>query len=127
MLTVQLRPSSSPGGAWTQDEGSRFFAAFFRHSSPAGAAWHKVARAVGSKDAAACEALFLRHQAYLSLPKGMQHELAFLAMLRDHMTNVRAAPASSSLGNCQACMGSGERRMLRVCLEPTRSARLLTG
>ena len=83
--------SSSPGGAWSQEEGSRFFSAFFRFNSPTGANWAKVAKAVGSKDAGACEALYLRHQAYLSLPKGMQHEVAFLAMLRDHVANVSAS------------------------------------
>ena len=48
-----------------------------------------MAKAVGTRDAAACEALYYRHQAYLSLPRGVQHQLAFLAMLRDHTAMVR--------------------------------------
>lgn len=51
----------------------------------------QVAKAVGTKDATACEALHQRFQTYLSLPKGIQHQVAFLAMVRDmhnHVTKV---------------------------------------
>jgi hypothetical protein len=42
-----------------------------------------VAKAIGSKDAAACEALYHRFQTYLSLPRGLQHQTVFLALIRD--------------------------------------------
>ena len=88
-FALQSRPSSSPGGAWSQEEGRLFFQAFAKYNAPGGASWAKVAKAVGTRDAAACEALYYRHQAYLSLPRGVQHQLAFLAMLRDHTAMVR--------------------------------------
>lgn len=43
----------------------------------------QVAKAVGSKDAAACEALYQRFQTYLSLPRALQHQTVFLALIRD--------------------------------------------
>ena len=44
----------------------------------------QVARAVGSgKNPAACEALYRKHTAFLSLPTKFQFEVTFLAMMRD--------------------------------------------
>lgn len=51
-----------------------------------------MAKAVSSKDAAACEALYHRFQTYLSLPRDLQNQTVFLALIRDmhnQVTNVR--------------------------------------
>jgi hypothetical protein len=87
----------------------------------------QVAKAVGTKDAAACEALYHRFQTYLSLPKGIQHEVAFLAMVRDmhnHVTKVRACPRGQTLQETAASLGpavcSIVRARARACRFPER-------
>ncbi len=87
-------PSTSTGDGdtgWTPEEGTAFFRAYAKH----GPKWEAVAAEVGTKDADACEALFLAHTSYLSLPQQYQHEVAFVAMVSDHAKIHSAQPAES--------------------------------
>ncbi|KAK9835338.1 hypothetical protein WJX81_003256 [Elliptochloris bilobata] len=72
-----MSDNGDPG--WSLSEGTKFFRAYAQY----GPKWHAVAAEVGTKDASACEALFLAHTTYLSLPPQYQHEVAFVAMVSD--------------------------------------------
>ncbi|KAK9820084.1 hypothetical protein WJX72_005985 [[Myrmecia] bisecta] len=72
------------GGGWSDEEARQFYAAF----ESVGQNWGQVAQLVGSKSAEACEALFKQHAGYLTLPVQFRHEVAFLAMVKDHHNNV---------------------------------------
>lgn len=80
-IPVLRRPAMSDNcdAGWSLSEGTKFFCAYAQH----GPKWHAVAAEVGTKDASACEALFLAHTTYLSLPPQYQHEVAFVAMVSD--------------------------------------------
>ncbi|BDA45560.1 probable protein lin-9 homolog at C-terminar half [Coccomyxa sp. Obi] len=102
---LQARQGGNTPGFWSQEEGRVFFSAFGKYHAPTPSNWQKVAKAVGSKDAAACEALYQRFQTYLSLPRALQHQTVFLALIRD-MHN-QASKADESGATISAGMGSG--------------------
>lgn len=55
---------------------------------------------MGTKDAAACEALYYRFQTYLSLPRNLQHQRVFLALIRDmhnQVANVRGLSSQTRI------------------------------
>jgi len=65
---------------WAPEQTRRFFRAFHKY----GTEFDKVARVVaGGKGAELCEALYRSHQAYLSLDKSFQSEVAFVSMVQD--------------------------------------------
>ncbi|KAK9904239.1 hypothetical protein WJX75_007439 [Coccomyxa subellipsoidea] len=103
---LQARQASSTLTFWSQEEGKSFFTAFGKYNAPSASTWQKVAKAIGSKDAAACEALYHRFQTYLSLPRGLQHQTVFLALIRD-MHN-QAANADESGATLSAGVSGGE-------------------
>ena len=74
---------------WTQEEIRRFFRAFHKYGTEFG----KVSKMVGGgKNPELCDSLFHRHQAYLSLDKKFQSEVAFVAMVQDaHKVKQQAA------------------------------------
>ena len=43
----------------------------------------QVAKVIVTKTPEECQALYSRFKSYLSLPKGIQHQVAFLAMVKD--------------------------------------------
>ena len=43
----------------------------------------QVAKVIVTKSPEECQALYSRFKSYLSLPKGIQHQVAFLAMVKD--------------------------------------------
>ena len=49
----------------------------------AGAGEAQVAKVIVTKSPEECQALYSRFKSYLSLPKGIQHQVAFLAMVKD--------------------------------------------
>ncbi|CAL5228881.1 g12095 [Coccomyxa viridis] len=79
----QAHRDGAPLPHWTPDEAKLFFNAYGKYNSPKGVLWEKVARAIGTKTPDDCQALYSRFKSYLSLPKGIQHQVAFLAMVKD--------------------------------------------
>lgn len=65
---------------WQPEEVRRFYRAFHKY----GTEFDKVSKAVGGgKHPELCEALWRHHQAYLSLDRRFQSEVAFTAMVQD--------------------------------------------
>lgn len=65
---------------WALEETRRFFRAFHKY----GTEFDKVSRVVGAgKGSDVCEALYNKFQAYLSLDKNYQSEMAFVEMVQD--------------------------------------------
>ena len=57
----------------------------------------QVARVIGTKTPDDCQALYSRFKSYLSLPKGIQHQVAFLAMVKDMVESESKVGASCLL------------------------------
>ena len=70
----------------------------------------QVARVIGTKSADECQALYSRFKSYLSLPKGIQHQVAFLAMVKDMVES------ESKVGPCRAhrSAASGSQGLLKL-------------
>ena len=74
-----MQESVSPS-KWAPDEIRRFYRAYHKYGSD----FYKVSKMVGGgKAPELCAALWRRHQAYLSLDKNYQSEVAFVAMVQD--------------------------------------------
>ena len=65
---------------------------------------------IGTKSADECQALYSRFKSYLSLPKGIQHQVAFLAMVKDMVES------ESKVGPCHAhrSAASGSQGLLTL-------------
>ncbi|EIE20316.1 hypothetical protein COCSUDRAFT_67577 [Coccomyxa subellipsoidea C-169] len=105
---LQARQGGSTPGFWSQEEGRSFFSAFGKCNGPSASNWQKVAKAVSSKDAAACEALYHRFQTYLSLPRDLQNQTVFLALIRDMHNQVTNGDESGATLSAGGSGGEGE-------------------
>ena len=70
----------------------------------------QVAKVIVTKSPEECQALYSRFKSYLSLPKGIQHQVAFLAMVKDM---VESESKVRCLLNCWQC----RTELHRACMQ----------
>jgi hypothetical protein len=109
---------------WAPDEILRFYRAYHKY----GAEFQKASRMVGGGKAPdMCEALWRRHQAYLSLDRKFQSEVAFVAMVQDSIQKAAAERRAGGGGAAAEADGAGGGAALGAGLDRGGDAGGLSG